>query len=45
MPAGQEKKKRIDNTVAHIENKDGKYCFNDMGWRGVSNSDWVYGLQ
>jgi hypothetical protein len=31
MPAGQEKKKRVDNTVVHIENKDGKYCLNGSG--------------
>jgi hypothetical protein len=28
MPDGRVKKKRFDNTVAHIESEDGKYVFN-----------------
>jgi hypothetical protein len=35
MPEGQEKKKRVNNTVAHIENKDGKYVFNGDGMADV----------
>jgi hypothetical protein len=35
MPDGQEKKKRVDNTVAHFENKEGKYVFNGDGIAAV----------
>ena len=35
MPDGQEKKKRVENSVAHFENKDGKYAFNGDGIANV----------
>jgi hypothetical protein len=31
MPEGVEKKKRVDNTVIHFENSDGKYILNGFG--------------
>ncbi|MDR3134617.1 MAG: hypothetical protein LBU69_00820 [Deltaproteobacteria bacterium] len=35
MPDGQEKKKRVDNTVAHFEDSDGEYVFNGDGIANV----------
>ena len=35
MLDGKEKKKRVDNTVAHIENIEGKYVFNGDGIAAV----------